>query len=239
MDVLQQAVRNQLDNKSYTAEQAILDFGAGLFSHLGGDALGDLVAKHGTEVVARGLKKAGLRDEAIAKLIRSVDPQQGTNKAELVPIETKKSYRPPGIKDVPVNPNDPFTGLDVGNGEKLYGPFYRTGTNEELQEMATSKQLWGRGQNQVGAGGNMSSSPVVSANAYTMERLAPGKEALEFYTTAKPGDKSSQVAWALKRGPDYELIPEPGISAEKRSFNNIESDVAVIDLIFPRVKAVK
>ncbi len=56
----------------YTPEQALFDFAFGVASELVGEALGNVVAKHGKRAVAAGLRRLGL-DEAAEKLLRQAD----------------------------------------------------------------------------------------------------------------------------------------------------------------------
>ncbi|NME68496.1 RHS repeat-associated core domain-containing protein [Flammeovirga aprica] len=54
---------------NYSKEQALQDFATGFVSNLAGDALGELISKYGSGIVAKGLSKMGFDDKAIEKYI--------------------------------------------------------------------------------------------------------------------------------------------------------------------------
>lgn len=132
-------------------------------------------------------------------------------------------------------PMDPYKGIDVGGGVKLYGPFYRIG--DDLEKIRFSGELGGRGQR---IGGD-TSPPVVSANAYTGEAgpvvvsREAGEPVLQFYTTAKPSGGGLQPAWPLRRNAGWALMPENGIREGTIVKGGIEYDAAFIDLKLQKI----
>ncbi|MDF2474380.1 MAG: repeat-associated core domain protein [Anaerocolumna sp.] len=53
---------------SYSAEQALIDFGVGLISDLVGSELGEIISKYGAKSVARGLRMIGIPFDTIKKI---------------------------------------------------------------------------------------------------------------------------------------------------------------------------
>jgi hypothetical protein len=148
--------------------------------------------------------------------------------AETVQQTVKRPWSTPQVKSVQIT--DPFAGVRVGD-TTVYGPFYRVG--DSLGEMQASGELWGRGQNQLGGGGDRSSMPVVSANAYT--HAMGDRPALKFFTDARPGYSPNMATWSLTRNASYALEPRPGIVPGTRLYKGIESDVAIIKLYLQRL----
>jgi RHS repeat-associated protein len=58
---------NALNDKNYTEEKALIDFGVGFVGDLAGGALGEIIAKYGAKPVANGLKMIGFSESDIKK----------------------------------------------------------------------------------------------------------------------------------------------------------------------------
>lgn len=119
----------------YTPEQALFDFAFGVASELIGEALGNLVAKHGRQAVAAGLRKLGL-DEAAEKLMRQADeviedaipkPRPRCSFSEETLVATENGYIP--ISDVEIG--DYVLAYDEATGEIGYYPVTATWAHED------------------------------------------------------------------------------------------------------------
>jgi RHS repeat-associated protein len=58
---------NALNDKNYTEEKALIDFGVGFVGDLAGGALSEIIAKYGAKPVANGLKMIGFSESDIKK----------------------------------------------------------------------------------------------------------------------------------------------------------------------------
>jgi RHS repeat-associated protein len=59
-DVITNYAKHKLDGKEYSSDQMMKDFAVGFITNLGGDGMGDLVAKYGEKKVKKMLNKLGI-----------------------------------------------------------------------------------------------------------------------------------------------------------------------------------
>jgi RHS repeat-associated protein len=128
---------------------------------------------------------------------------------ELLPSKAsvaRKQYKPPEVHSVQA-PSDPFKGIEIA-GQKLYGPFYRTGDVSKL--MNESGVWWGEGV------GNTGGEKKPAALAYT-DRAGPVYvgTSTQFYTPVKPLSGTGRVMahWPAftSLGDGLPIDPFPGV----------------------------
>ncbi len=136
---------------------------------------------------------------------------------------SKKVYSPPAIEWTRSIPENPFEGVPLADGEKLYGPFYRA---EEVPEAIITGELGGRGQKNLGDWG------APSANAYTAAsgKLQNADKPMRFFTTIKPGG-GIQPAWYPANPAPFIFESRPGVR-----LGEIEGQAAAfVQIYFPKV----
>ena len=107
----------------------------------------------------------------------------------------KKPYTAPNVTSYKISDleSDPFKGIPFGDGQRLYGPFYRT---DFLPVAAETGEFGGRGQNGSAGRG------FPSAMAYTAGsgKLQGSSNPMRFFTLAKPSG-GIQPTWYENTAP--------------------------------------
>ena len=141
-----------------------------------------------------------------------------SQKESIIQTSTKRFYTQPKVKTG--YSDEPFVGVDIA-GQKLYGPFFRTGDQSEL--MISSNEWWGRGVGNTGA----AKTPSVLAYTRNAGPLEAGKST-KFYTPVKPntGTGKTVAHWPAEKvwGSPIPNEPFPGV----RTFSFEGEDWAAI-----------